>query len=232
MSNPSPKRFYKTVAPLEVGARWTVALDGRPLKTPAKADFFVDRQDLAEAVAEEWNRQGEILDLNGMHLTRLINVVIDRTPSARPGLVDEIVRYCETDLLCFPPIGENRDRILEAWRPIRSWAAETLKIALNEAEGEHLLIDQPAASLEASRAYADACDDLDLTTLGFAAGLYGSALLAMAVCEGYLEAGEAYELSILEEAGQAEKWGWDPEAVARHDARRQEIAVVQTVFSR
>ncbi|MCH7795000.1 MAG: hypothetical protein IH900_07670, partial [Proteobacteria bacterium] len=61
------KRFYERAAaepcpPSEGGTRggdgFRVVLDGRPIKTPAKADLVLPSLALAEAVAAEWQAQG------------------------------------------------------------------------------------------------------------------------------------------------------------------------------
>ncbi len=71
MTDPRPKRFYKTAAAERLGDAWTVALDGRTLKTPARAALAFPTRGLAEAIAAEWEGQGEHIDLLRLHLTRL-----------------------------------------------------------------------------------------------------------------------------------------------------------------
>ena len=66
-----PKRFYKEAAAEQMPGGWTVALDGRTIKTPARAALCLPTQRLARAIAAEWSEQGQIIDLAAMHLTRL-----------------------------------------------------------------------------------------------------------------------------------------------------------------
>ncbi|MEM7006575.1 MAG: ATP12 family protein [Pseudomonadota bacterium] len=228
------KRFYKTATTIEKDGKWAVALDGRIIKTPARSDLTVSDDAIAAAIAEEWNAQGETVDIPAMHLTRLINVAIDRTPGERQAMIDEVGRYCETDLLCFLADDDQEDlrnRQIDLWRPIREWAGKTLGIVLLEAPGGVLHQPQPPASIYAARAHLSPMDDLRLTAFVFGMGLYGSALLMFAVERGHIEPLEAYESSILDEAWQMEKWGEDAEARARHDAQRTEVSVLTKVFS-
>ena len=227
------KRFYKTAEEVEHDGHWVICLDGRAVKTPARKPLVVTSRSLAGALADEWNRQGETVDIARMHLTRLINVAIDRTPAERDGMTAEVARYCETDLVCFlaSDPADLRSRQIAAWRPIREWAGRALGVVLLEAPEGVLHQPQPPASLDAARGRASEMDDVALTTFVFAMGLYGSALLTFAVAEGELSAEDAYERSILEELWQAEKWGQDAEAEARHTARRTENAVVSAIFS-
>ena len=52
------KRFYRRVEVLGEGP-YTIALDGRPLKTPLRRDLSLPSRDLADGVAAEWAAQGD-----------------------------------------------------------------------------------------------------------------------------------------------------------------------------
>ena len=231
MTDPRPKRFYKVAAAERLGDGWTVGLDGRTIKTPERAALAFPARGLADAIAAEWDAQAEYIDLLNLHLTRLANVAIDRTPEARDGMADELARFCETDLICH--IAEEPEDLIALeeghWAPVRDWAADTLGVILVTTEGVRAT-PQPDASLEAARDYALSLDDFRLTGLIYAAALYGSALLAMAVCEGVLPAEEAFEMSKLDEAWQFSRWGEDEEAAAATEAKREEARAIGRWF--
>lgn len=219
------KRFYKEAAAVELpdAGGWHVVLDGRTVRTPSGAVQAVPTRALAEAMAGEWACQGEQVEIAGMHLTRLANVAIDRTPATREGLAEEVVRYCETDLTCHL---EDRQAGLRArqdagWKPLRDWAGRALGVMLLPVEGL-LAARQPDASLAAAHSHAETLDDFRLTGLAYGCGLFGSAVLALAVEQGEVSAMEAFELARLDEAWQAEHWGEDSEATAATAARRAE----------
>jgi len=232
MAGKTMKRFYKAAGVSQEADGWAVVLDGRVVKTPAQNMLSAPREKLALALAGEWDRQGDEVDIQGMHLTRLVNVAIDRTGSQRGGMVDEVVKYCETDLLCFlaETPAELRARQIAGWRPVREWAGQALDVVLMEVPDGLLAAPQPPASLDAARAYTTELDDLRLTGLNFGLGLFGSALLAMAVAEGRLNAMEAYELSILDELFQAERWGEDEENLARLTHNRAQAEALGQLF--
>ena len=48
------KRFWKEVAVEREGGGWAIRLDGRPVRTPARAPLVVPTEALADAIAEEW----------------------------------------------------------------------------------------------------------------------------------------------------------------------------------
>lgn len=233
MSGKVLKRFYSAVSVEADEQGWAVLLDGRPIKTPGLQTLNLPTIRLAEAVAEEWTRQGETVDVLAMHITRLVNVALDRASLQREAMLEEVVRYCETDLLCFlaETPSDLRARQIALWRPIREWAGKALNVVLMEVPGGLLASPQPPASLATARAYAGELDNLHLTGLNFGLGLYGSALLALAVCEGYVDAQKAYEFSILDEIYQAERWGSDEENEARLSVNRAQAKALAALFS-
>lgn len=227
----NPKRFYKQVAVAGDGP-FEVALDARAVKTPAKAVLALPTRALADAVASEWDRQGERLDIARMHLTRLANVAIDRTPETRTEMAQEIANYVGTDLLCHLADGpaELCRRQAKTWGPVRDWAGEALSVVTVPVEGI-IATPQPPASLEAAVQYALELDDFRLTGLAYACSLFGSALLAMAVAEGKLSSGEAFSASRLDEDYQIERWGEDDEARLAKEARELEAEAVGVWFN-
>ncbi|MCG8441836.1 MAG: ATPase [Caulobacterales bacterium] len=211
-----PRRFYKIVAvePRPGGA--AVTLDGRTLKTPGKADLIAPTRALAEAVAAEWDAQTGQLAIDRMHLTRLANVAVDRVAETRADLARHVAAYAETDLVCHlaeeePALKARQEAV---FAPLRAWAGEALGLALVPAAGV-LAAPQPADSLAAARAAAEALDDFRLAGLAHAAGLFGSAVLAFAVERGRITAEEAFAAFRIDEAWQEERWGRDEEAARR-----------------
>lgn len=232
MAGKTMKRFYKEAGVSQEGDGWAVVLDGRVVKTPAQKLLSVHSKALALALAGEWDRQGDEVDIQGMHLTRLVNVAIDRTGDQRAGMVDELVKYCQTDLLSFLAEGpaDLVDLQIVKWRPVREWVGEEFGIVLEEVRIGLVGMPQPPDSLKAARTYADGLDDLRLTGLNFGLGLYGSALLSIAVCAGHISAPEAYELSILDETFQIGRWGQDEENLIRLNNNRAQAEALGHIF--
>ena len=95
------KRFWKEVSVEPIDGGFIIALDGRRVKTPARAELVVPARALADAIAEEWRTvEGEI-DPRAMPLTGLANAAIDRvSPDAR-AFAGGLARYAEADLACY-----------------------------------------------------------------------------------------------------------------------------------
>src|SRR5512138_275704 len=96
------KRFYKlaAAAPEESGG-YAVLLDGRPVRTPAKAPLTLPSAALAAAIAEEWQGQGVEVDPRAMPLNALACTAIDVVAPARAQIVADLMGFAGHDLLCY-----------------------------------------------------------------------------------------------------------------------------------
>src|SRR5262249_46159478 len=134
------KRFYKDVAVVSSPASGTahgITLDGKPVKTPGQSLLSVPSHALAEAVAGEWRGQGETVSPETMPLTKLVNTAIDRVPANRQAIVEQIVGYGRTDLLCYradSPAGLVV-RQNAAWNPWLVWLADAHGARLSKSHG-------------------------------------------------------------------------------------------------
>lgn len=230
MTDEAPKRFYKKAEAGEAAGGYTVLLDGRTLRTPAKAMFVAPTQKLATLAAEEWAGQGETILAATMPLTRLINVALDHTPRTRGEMAAQIGKFAETDLACHraehPPSLAARQAA--AWDPLLDWA-ESVGAPL-QAAGGILALDQPQASLDAFTTRAAALDDFRLTGLAHAAGLSTSALIAFAIAEQRLNAKDAFAAGALDDLFHLETWGEDEEARQRLNNQKAEYEALERFF--
>jgi len=218
------KRFYKevSVAPGEGG--FHILLDGRGVKTPAGKPLALPTQKLADAVAAEWRAQGDAVVPASMPLLRLANTAIDGIAANRDQTIAAILRLGQNDLLCYradaPPALVRRQ--CEGWDRWIAWADRVLGAKLRVVEGL-IHADQP---VEAQAALHDAVarqDDFALAGLHVIASITGSLVLGLAVAMGELSADDAFALSRIDEAHQAETWGTDAEAEARAKRLAEEL---------
>jgi len=226
-----PRRFYREASARPEGDGWQIELDGKPLRTPAKAGLIAPTRKLAEELAAEWNAQSERIDFASMSLTRLANVAIDRTPATRDEMAGEAAKYAETDLVCHladrpPGLRAAQDA---AWSPVRDWAATEHGVRLTAVEGIMPAL-QPGESLKAMRDYAAGLDDFRLTGLVYGIGLLGSAVLGLAVERRRLTAVEALDVSRVDEIYQISQWGEDSEAKNRVARALEEASALDRWF--
>lgn len=219
-----PKRFYRaaTAAPLDGG--FTVLLDGRGVKTPARAALVVPTLALAVAMAEEWARQGETIDPRTMWLTKLANTAIDRVAPRREAVIDEIAAFAGSDLVCYRADhpAELARRQAAHWAPLVAWAAEVLGAELRVTEGI-VHVAQSEAGLAALRSAIAVADVFALAALHNAVTLTGSAVIGLALLRHRIDAAQAFDAAHVDEAWQAELCGEDEEEVLRLAARRAEL---------
>ena len=231
MSAPKPKRFYKVAEAVEAEGGYGIALDGKPVRTPAGRRLAVPGVALAGALAEEWAAQEETIDRETMPLTRLACTALDLVPERRADIVAEVVAYGETDLVCYrteePPALARRQ--IATWQPLVAWVAERYEARLAVTTSITPLAQAPKA-LEALRAAVAANDDFALAGLSLTTRSFGSVVIALAMREARLDAGAAAAASLVDEHYQIERWGEDAELVARCARVARDAADAERLF--
>ncbi len=218
------KRFYKavSVAPVEDG--FGVLLDGKSVKTPGRNTLVLPTEKLAAAIAAEWQEQGEEVVATAMPLLRLANTAIDGVSANRKDVIDAILRFGENDLVCYRTDhpAELVARQCAGWDPLLDWVAQRHGARMHVAQGLNH-VDQPPETLAALREPLAGLDAFALAGLHVVASVTGSLVLALTVLDDALSGARAFELSRIDEAYQAEKWGEDAEAVKRASALAHEL---------
>jgi len=224
-----PKRFYKDVAVRDEGGRAGLRLDGKPVKTPGKAQLSVPGKALAEAIAEEWRAQGERIDPRTMPLT---NSAIDGIEGRTEAVVDDIMAHARADLLCYRADGPEGLVAQQAkqWDPVLAWAKDAFQAPFTLAQGI-VHVAQPEASLGALRKEIAGLDAFSLAALHVMTSLTGSALLGLAILLKRLMPEEAWAAAHVDEDFQIGKWGEDEEAKARREARKADFAAAARALS-
>lgn len=216
MLNKTMKRFYKQAACAGTESGFAIQLDGKGVKTPLGRPLVVPTRALAEAIAAEWQEQGENIRPDSMVLTQLASTALDRVGPERAVITGQMLNYAGTDLLCYRADcpDDLAERQARQWQPIMDWAARELGAELVATCGI-IAIAQPEAALAALAARLESYDVWRLTATQLATAAMGSLLLALALAEGRLDADEAFALSQLDETYQIEQWGEDAEATQR-----------------
>ena len=220
------KRFYKETSVDMGDGGHRVLLDGKPMRTPAKAVLVVPTRALAEAIASEWHAVPEKSDINASHLplTRLAATGLDRVTTQRQRVVEDTSKYAGSDMLCYRAGGPETlvKRQQDLWQPLLDWAAERYGARLTVVEGL-AFVSQPADAVARLGEAVAAHGDLALSALYNLTHISGSLIVALAVAEGRLSVEEAYAAAQLDELYQLERWGEDPTATKRHEGIRLDI---------
>lgn len=233
MSEWTAKRFWKETSVTEVeGGGFAIALDGRMVRTPAKAALTLPTRALAEAIAAEWQAQDEEIRPQTMPLTRTANSAIDKVRAQHDEVAGLLAAYGETDLLCYRAIAPEGlvERQAEAWDPMLDWAAEALDARLVSATGV-IPAEQNRAVLERLARRVRGFDAFELAAFHDLVSLSGSLILAFAATETVYDPETIWDLSRVDESWQAEQWGKDEEATEHTALKKQAFLDAMLFFS-
>ncbi len=228
-----PARFYSEVAIVEAPEGWLLLLDGKPAKTPARHPLAMPGAALGEALAQEWRAQERVINPAVMPLTRLLNTALDGVAKNAADVRAEIVRFASSDLICYRAEAPDalRARQAQAWDPLVAWARDVLGARLVLAAGV-MHVSQPDEALSAIAAAVGRFDQpLSLAALASVNALTGSAVIALALAHGALDADAAWAVGHIDEDYQTEVWGSDEEAEQRLRNRRLDFDAAALVLA-
>ena len=223
------RRFYKSAG---VGEGNLVMLDSRPVKTPGRAPLAPPSARLAEAIADEWNAQGEKIDPWAMPLTGLANAAIDRVAPAKEAFARGLAVYGESDLLCYRAEGPAQlvARQAELWDPLLAWARDRYDVSFEVTAGV-IHRPQPPETVARLAAAVHGYDAWRLAALQPLVTIAGSLVIALALAESAIDLDRAWDAGTLDEQWQIEQWGEDAEAMKALAGRRADFAAAARFLS-
>jgi chaperone required for assembly of F1-ATPase len=209
---------------------YPLLLDGKPVRTPARRLLAAPSAQLAERIAAEWNAQTGAIDPAQMPVTRLANAIVDGVAERRQAVVDEVVQYLGSDLLCYRAEAPAAliARQSQHWDPILDWARDALGARFFQIQGI-VFSEQPPHAIAAARSTIPA-DPWRLGAVSSITTITGSALLALALAQNAVDGDSAWTAAQVDEDWQTEKWGSDSDALARRSARRAEFDAAVAVL--
>lgn len=218
------KRFWKEAQVVQTGDGWTVTLDGRAVKTPAKTALTVPTAAIARAVAVEWDAQEGEIDPLSMPFTRTANAAIDKVAVQRAEVADMLAAYGDADLLCYraDSPAELVERQAQTWDPYLDWAATALGARLLPRVGLMHESQDETALLTLAR-HTHALSSFELASFHDLVSLTGSLILGFAAAQDQGAAHDIWAASRLDEIWQEEQWGVDEEA-------QEAVKVKKTAF--
>lgn len=218
------KRFWKAVETVAEGDGWTIRLDGRGVRTPARAPLALPGEALVRAIAAEWDAQGEDIDPRTMPMTGFANATIDRVLPALGDFRGQVAAYAESDLLCYraadPETLVARQHL--EWDPLLDWARGAFGIDFVVTVGI-LPVDQPARTLAALRGAVEALDPWLLAGVATLTHIGGTLVGTLALLKDRIDAETLFDATSLDELWQAEQWGADEQAAELLALRRAEF---------
>ena len=218
------RRFWKEARAVRREDGWAVELDGRPLRTPAKATLSVPSEALAGAIAREWVDAGETVDPRAMPLTGLANAAIDRIAPDPDKFAAGLAQYGESDLLCYradspAPLVERQ---AAEWDPLLAWARRRFDVDFEVTAGI-IHVPQPEATVVRLGHAVAALDPFRLAALAPLVTIGGSVVAALAILEEAIAVEDGWRAVSLDERWQLEQWGSDAEAEAALANKRRDF---------
>lgn len=218
------KRFYREAAAVRGDDGWHVALDGRLVRTQGGHPLVLPNEGMARLLAAEWQDQGEDIDPAGFTMRDLADYAIDVVAPARDAAVAALLRYAETDTLCYraDPDEPLWKRQQEVWEPLLAACEAREGIRLQRVSGVIHRAQDPAA-LAVLRARLNTFDAFTLAALTTLTSLAASLVIGLAALEPEADSELLWDAANLEEDWQVELWGRDAEAEARRAKRKRDF---------
>ncbi len=229
---PKPKRFYKNVAVINEKGEYAITLDDRKIKTPMKMALTVSNEQLANAIAAEWEQQKEFIDSETMIITKMTNTAIDRVAPRKTEIIEELVTYAGSDLICYR--AEEPASLVETekqnWDPFLTWFKDEKEINLKLATGI-IHVQQDPEVLEKITHLYEPLDEFALTALYNITTMLGSALLPLSYALGHGNEQQIWSAAHIEEDYQIARWGEDEQAALRRAKRKAEFDQTTAFYS-
>ncbi|MEM7665992.1 MAG: ATP12 family protein [Pseudomonadota bacterium] len=218
------KRFYESVGTQSVDAMWQVTLDGRGLKTVKGTPQMVPNRPLAQALAREWEQQGEKLDPASFPMRDMADYAIDIVAADLGGVADKLVTYGDTDTLCYradpdEPLFAHQQKV---WEPLVKAFEARESVEMTRVSGivHH---PQPDATMATLRARLSTANPFALAGIEAMSSLAASLVIGLTAARPDTEPTELWRAASLEEEWQADLWGRDPEAEERRAKREADF---------
>jgi chaperone required for assembly of F1-ATPase len=227
------KRFYKIVSAQQEQGGYSILLDQRPVKTKSGKTLLARNAAIAQEVVLEWAGQTEHILPDTMPIMQILSTKIDRVAQERAAMTRYVLKYLDTDLLCYPAelppeVAAEQGRI---WTPWRAWFESQSGATLQTTTGLAAISQEPAA-LAFLIGAIEKLDDDRFTILQIVTALSGSVILALAFVSGVANAQDVYACCYIEEEAKdrlydAKKYGNDPMLEKQQNAARRDLAAAQ-----
>lgn len=218
------KRFYKQADINERDGQFTVQLDGKDIKTPAKSMCIIPNRNIARAVAKEWDAQEGDINPALMPITKLVNTAIDKVGGRREALIDELVGFAGSDQVCYR--ADQPEELVrqqnQIWNPLLENLKQFHHIDLKVTTGV-MFQEQSPKQIKKIKAIIDAIETFELTAFYGMTTVTGSVTIGVNLFEDRISLDEAWNAGHLDENFQTSQWGSDEEAEERRFNLREEL---------
>lgn len=227
-----PKRFYREVRAEARAEGHVLLLDGRPAMTRLRRLLAGENAAIGAMLSSEWAAQGEHIVPASMPVTRILHAAIDHVSDAMEEVRADIVKYAGSDLVCYRAPEPERLVAQQAalWDPVLRHVEARHGGRFILSEGIRF-VEQPAEAIAGIRRAVDAiASPAALAALHVLTTLSGSALIALAVAEGLLDAEAGFDAGEVDADFECEIWGEDDEASERRRFRLADFTAATRIL--
>ncbi len=218
------KRFWREVTLETVEGGYAIRLDGRPVKTPMKAELILPNDAIAAAVKTEWDSVGTDIDPAAMPMTGFANAAIDHVGAGRQKFIDSIAAYGESDLLCYR--AEEPEELVQrqqaAWDPWLNWARARYAVSFTVVAGV-MHQPQPESTLAQLKQAVAGLSNWQLAAALRLVPISGSLIALLVLTEGVAAADAIWPDLVTDELWQEHKWGADDYALKNRNDRQADF---------
>lgn len=218
------KRFFKNVSVVDDENGFSIHLDGRPVKTPARNGLMLPTRQLAQQIAAEWDDQGEEINPAVMPMNALAQGALDQVVNERQRIVDRISVFADSDMLYFRGDQNQPDLVAHQakhWDPLLDWSRSRFDVSFKLVHGI-MHESQSEDTIARLSAAVDSQNNFTLAAMLSLCGLTGSLIATLALVEKAFDSALIWRLSNLEELWQERQWGSDEMSRQKRDAREAE----------
>jgi chaperone required for assembly of F1-ATPase len=155
--------------------------NGKPLRTKKGKILRAPNEEIAAEIVSEWKSQKVKVAIETMPFTHILNTKIDRVASGRNAVIAGLLKYIDTDLICYYAPGPQELVMLQRqrWDPFRLWFSQHFACELKTTDSLQAQLQPEKAKQAVFEKMGKMNDDI-LTLLLWVASLGGSLVMALA----------------------------------------------------
>lgn len=157
-------------------------------------------KDISDAVMKEWADQIDLIRPESMPMTQILYTKIDRVRQERSAMQREVLKYLDTDLLCyFTDTPEELLRLQQKyWNPCLSWFSVQCGADLKTTQ-DLTALRQPQKIHDYLHQEISKMNDDEFTVFQIVTAVSGSVILALCFLQGHAKPDDVMQACFVEE---------------------------------
>ena len=217
------KKFWRNVSLNKENNLGIIFLDDKELKSPKGKKLNLP-YNLSQKVFDEWNEIQNEINPSLMPFYSYSVTAVDRIMNQRNDVIETLKSILSMDTLLYRSGNDSELSKLQdkEWQPLVKWLHENFncKLIIND---ELQPLNQKESELLKCINLINQLDHFSLSSFSHLVSISGSFILGLSFYFKKINSHKLYELSLLEELFQSNKWGSDDFANERRENIKKEI---------